>query len=66
MTAKLFRLGRPGFAHACHPGHRAAAHAAPLAQRKVLELHFGLQNGEARIDWRQTLLAYLLKHLGLE
>lgn len=42
-----------------HPG-------LPPAQRKVVELDYGMQNGEARLDCRQTLLFYLLKHLGFE
>lgn len=42
-----------------HPG-------LPPAQRKVVELDYGMQNGEARLDCRQALLFYLLRHLGFE
>lgn len=42
-----------------HPG-------LPPAQRKVVELDYGMQNGEARLDCRQALLFYVLKHLGFE
>ena len=42
-----------------HPG-------LPPAQRKVVELDYGMQNGEVRLDCRQALLFYLLKHLGFE
>ena len=42
-----------------HPG-------LPLAQRKVVELDYGMQNSEARLNCRQALLFYLLKHLGFE
>lgn len=42
-----------------HPG-------LPPAQRKVVELDYGMQNGEVRLECRQALLFYLLKHLGFE
>lgn len=42
-----------------HPG-------LPPGQRKVVELDYGMQNGEARLDCRQALLFYVLKHLGFE
>ncbi|WP_273432013.1 WYL domain-containing protein [Chitinibacter tainanensis] len=36
----------------------------PIEQRKVIELDYGMQNSEVRLDCRQALLFYLLKHLG--
>jgi hypothetical protein len=42
-----------------HPG-------LPPAQRKVVELDYCMVGGEARLECRQALLFYLLKHLGFE
>jgi hypothetical protein len=37
----------------------------PKPQRKVIELDYGMINGEATLQCRQALLFYTLKHLGL-
>lgn len=42
-----------------HPG-------LPPAQRKVIELDYGMEDGEARLECRHALLFYLLRHLGFE
>jgi len=34
--------------------------------RRVIELDYGMANGEVVLECRQALLFYLLKHLGLE
>jgi len=68
---------RPGEASTVSPEDDHAWHTAvtlviaphpglPPAQRKVIELDYGMENGETRLECRQALLFYLLRHLGFE
>ena len=42
-----------------HPG-------LSLAHQRVIELDYGMENGEAKLECRQALLFYLLRNLGLD
>ncbi|WP_407278216.1 WYL domain-containing protein [Aromatoleum evansii] len=76
VIARMLAI-RPGGASTVSPEDDRAWHTAvtlviaphsglPPPQRKVIELDYGMEDGEARLQCRQALLFYLLKHLGFD
>lgn len=76
VIARMLSI-QPGDASTASPEDDRAWHTAvtlviaphpglPPAQRKVIELDYGMEDGEARLECRKALLFYLLRHLGFE